>query len=65
MVFRVAAGAMCLFVSALLIAFLADAKWSALGTHPARIVIAGVMILITVALVVSGVRLLRVRKNAP
>jgi hypothetical protein len=43
----------------LLIVFLAGADYSALAAHPARIVVAVVLVALAVISLVSGVRLLR------
>jgi hypothetical protein len=59
MTVRGLAGVGCLFVSAVLIAFLADANYSALGAHPGRIVIAVGLIALAVTSLASGIGLLR------
>jgi predicted PurR-regulated permease PerM len=56
---RSCVGIACLFVAALVTAFLANANYNALGHHPGRIATAAVMVCVTLLLLLAGIRLLR------
>lgn len=54
---RILGGVAVLFVDALVIAFVVQANYGSLAAHPARIIIAVLVIGIAVALLVLGLRL--------
>jgi cytochrome c biogenesis protein CcdA len=59
MAVKVIGAGLCFLLNVLLVAFLASAQWGALGRHPGRIVTGAIMVLIAVALLICGIRLLR------
>jgi hypothetical protein len=59
MIGRRFAGVICVLASLVVIVFLADANWSVLGAHPGRIWVPAILVLITLLLLMSALRLFR------